>query len=308
MIIDIHAHLWDEELPSKSWWDTFVKISVSLSGRSEERIRSKTPGWWDKSGDMLVSDMDEAGIDKTVLLPLDYALLVGCGESTSLEKQHIIMAEAVKRHPDRLILFAGIDPRRPDAVEFLERAVKEWKVKGLKIHPAMGFYPNEPRCYLLYQKCLELGLPVLSHTGPELYPMMSKYAMPVFFDEIANDFPELKLVMAHAGACYWEETALIASNKLNMYMDLSWWQAQYLGFSEAEFYGKLKALVSVAGTSRVLLGSDWPAMRQVRKLNHAAWTNVIKEASERAKQYGITFTQEEVDGIMGNNAAKILGL
>ena len=308
MIIDIHCHMWDEELPSKSWWATFIKLSAALSGKPEEYVRSKAPGWWDRTGDMLVADMDEAGIDKAVLLPLDYAMLVGCGQATTLEKQHVIMAEAVKRHPDRLILFVGIDPRRPDAVPFLERAVKEWNAKGLKIHSAYGFYPNEPRCYLLYQKCVELGIPCLAHTGPEMYPQMSKYAMPVFFDEIGNDFPDLKLVLAHSAGCYWEELALIASNKLNLHLDLSWGQVQYLSLGEADFYRRVKSLLKIAGTSRVLFGSDWPGLRQIRRLNHAAWTKVIKEAPERAKKHGIDFSQEEVDAIMGNNAAKVLGL
>lgn len=308
MIIDIHCHMWDEDLPSKSWWATFIKLSAALSGKSEESVREKAPGWWDRTGDMLVGDMDEAGIDKAVLLPLDYAMLVGCGQATTLEKQHMIMADAVKRHPDRLILFAGIDPRRPDAVPFLERAVKEWNVKGLKIHPAYGFYPNEPRCYLLYQKCVELGLPVMAHTGPEMYPQMSKYAMPAFFDEIGNDFPDLKLVLAHAAGCYWEELALMASNKLNFYLDISWGQVQSLSLGEADFYRRVKSLLNVAGTSRVLFGSDWPGLRQIRRLNHAAWTKVTTEAPERARKHGIDFSQAEVDAIMGNNAAKVLGL
>ena len=114
--------------------------------------------------------------------------------------------------------------------------------------------------------------------------------------------------MAHAGGCYWQEAATIASNKLNLYLDLSWWQTPLLTLSEEVFYRRIKELVSIAGRSRVLFGSDWPAMRQVRRLNHAAWTNAIKQAPEKAKEKGITFTEEEISGIMGDNAAKLLGL
>lgn len=308
MIIDAHCHLWSEDIPSRSWWETFIKVSASLSGKTEEKIRERLPDWIDLTGDMLLGDMDEAGIDKAVILPIDYGLLAGAGEVKSLEEQHQTFAKAVQRHPNRLILFAGLDPRRPDAVRFLERAVNDWGVKGLKLHPAVGFYPNAPCVYRLYEKCQKLGIPVVVHTGPEVYPMYSKYALPIFLDEVANDFPELRIVMAHCGGCYWEEAALIASNKLNLYLDLSWWQVQYLAHSEEGFYARLRTLVNMAGRTRVLFGSDWPGLRQIRRLNHAAWTKVIKEAPQRAKEKNITFTQEEIDGIMGNNAAKVLGI
>jgi len=308
MIIDIHCHLWREDIPSSSWWDSFVKVSASLAGRLEEEIKERLPGWMDPTGDMLVKDMDEAGIDKSVILPIDYITGGGTGDTVSLEKQHRMYTSAVEKHPDRLITFAGVDPRRPDAASFLERAVKEWNIKGLKLHPAVGFYPNEPCTYRLYEKCQELGLIVLIHTGPEVYPWYSKYAQPIFLDEVANDFPDLPIIMAHAAGCWWEEAAMITSNKLNLYVDIAWWQTPYLNLSKQEFYYRLRTLINIAGCSRVLFGSDWPAMRQVRRLNHAAWTNVIKDAPKLAKEVGIDFTEEEISDIMGGNAAKLLAI
>ncbi len=308
MIIDMHCHMWREDIPSHSWWDSFVQVSATLANKPVEKIKERLPGWMDGTGELLVKDMDEAGIDKAILLPMDYLTGGGSGDVVTLEKHHEMFVKAVERFPNRLIAYAGLDPRRTDAVKFLERAVKEWKVRGLKLHPAMGYYPNETYCYRLYEKCLELGLLVTIHTGPELYPCYSKFAMPIFIDEIANDFPDLPIVMAHAGGCYWEEAALIASNKLKLYVDLAWWQVPYLAFTEEEFYGRIRKLINLAGSSRVLFGSDWPAMRQVRKLNHAAWTAVIKEAPQRAAKYGIKFTEEEIAKIMGGNAAKLIGL
>lgn len=308
MIIDFHGHLWREDIPSASWWDSFVKVSASLSGRPEERIRTRLPGWMDGTGEVLVDDMDRAGIDKCVLLPIDYVIGGGTGETSSLEAQHVMYHEAVRRFPDRLMTFAGVDPRRPEAVAFLERAVEEWGVKGLKLHPAVGFYPNEPCCYRVYQKCLELGLVVIVHTGPEVYPWYSKYGLPIYLDEVANDFPDLPLVIGHAGECYWEEAAMIASNKLNLYLDLSWWQTVYLNFTKREFYQRLRNLMNIAGSKRVLFGSDWPAMRQVRALDHAAWTRVVLDAPTLAAEFDIAFSEEEMAKVMGDNTARLLGL
>jgi hypothetical protein len=310
MIIDAHVHLFREDIPSKPWWDAFVKVSALLSGKSEERVRQRVAGWIDPTGDLLVSDMDEAGIDKSVLLPIDYVTGAGvsAGDVTSLEEKHQMFANAVKKHSGRLISFVGIDPRRPEAVSFLEKAVKEMNMKGLKLLPAAGFYPNEPRVYRLYEKCLELGIVVLIHSGPEITPWYAKYCMPVYIDDVATDFPELKIIMAHAGGCYWEEAATIVSNKPNLYVDLSWWQTPYINLPEEEFYRRIRQIINMVGRSRVLFGSDWPAMRQVRLLNHAAWTSIIKEAPQRAEKYGIKFSEEEIKMIMGDNAAKLLGL
>lgn len=308
MIIDMHCHLWSEDIPSNSWWDSFVQVSSSLSGRPEQKIREKLPGWMDTTGELIISDMDEAGIDKSVLLPIDYVIGGGTGNTATLEQQHEMYANAVKKYPDRLITFAGVDPRRPEATKFIQKAVDKWNVKGLKLHPCVGFYPNEACCYRLYEKCLELGLIVTVHTGPEVYPWYSKYALPIFLDEVANDFPDLPLIICHAGECYWEEAAMITSNKLNVYVDISWWQTVYLNFTKKEFYQRLRNLLNVAGSSRVLFGSDWPAMRQVRSLNHAAWTNVIKRAPELSSEIGINFTEEEIDKVLYKNATKLLAL
>ena len=308
MIIDMHSHLWREDMPSQSWWDSFVKVSSSLSGRPEEKIRKKLPGWMDATGELLISDMDKAGIDKSVILPIDYVIGGGSGDVSSLDAQHEMYAGAVERYPDRLITFAGVDPRRPEATKFLQKAVDKWNVKGLKLHPCVGFYPNEPCCYRLYEKALELGLIVTVHAGPEVYPWYSKFGLPIYLDEVANDFPELPLIICHAGECYWEEAAMITSNKLNMYVDISWWQTVYLNFTKKEFYQRLRNLMNIAGSSRVLFGSDWPAMRQVRSLDHAAWTKVIKDAPELAKEVEIKFTEEEIEKVMAGNAMKLLGL
>jgi len=307
VIIDVHCHLWGESIPSKDYWDEFVRVSVSVSGGSEQKIRERLPGWWDLSGDMLISDMDRAGVDRSVLLTTDFALGAGTGDTISLEKLHEIYAQAVERHPGRLVAFAGVDPRRPQAAKFLEKAVREWGMKGLKLVPVVGFYPNDNRCYLLYQKCVELEIPVIIHTGPEAVPGYSKYGQPVLLDEVANDFPDLKIIMAHAGLCWWEEAATIASNKPNVYLDVSWWQPRFLVDPVTQFYRPLRSMISMAGPSKVLFGSDWPVFRQMRKLDHEAWVNVFKRVPEEIEEAGIRFTDDEIRALLGDNAGKLLG-
>ncbi len=308
MIIDFHCHLRWENLPSKEWIDAQVKGAVETSGRSPEQVRERLKESWDPTGDLLAKDMAEAGIDVSVLAIIDCGLAAGCGPAQSLEEVHQVYAAAARRHPGKLIAFAGIDPRRGGAVEFLERAVKEWGMRGLKLHPGFEFYPNDHKCYLLYAKCQELKIPVLVHTGPDSLPYYGKYGMPIYLAEVASDFPNLNIVLAHAGGCFWQEAAYIAQNKTNIYVDLAMWQPTVLRNPIENFYRPLRAIIDSAGRNKVLFGSDWPGLRLIRKLNHAAWVKAIKEPPPEVKAAGIEFTKEEVDAIMGDNAARLLGL
>ena len=308
MIIDIHCHLRWENLPSREWYDTQVKMGMIGSGKDEASVRERLKQLWDPSGDLLVKDMDEAGINISVLEIIDYGLAAGCGPAQSLEEVHQVYANAAKRHPGRLMVFAGIDPRRGSAVPFLEKAVREWNMKGLKLHPGFEFYPNDLKCFFLYAKCQELGIPVMIHTGPDVIPYQGKYGMPIYLDEVANDFPDLKIIMAHAGSCYWQEAAFIAQNKENLYVDLAMWQPTVLRNPVANFYRPLRAMIDTAGRSKVMFGSDWPALRMIRRLPHAAWVKAIKEPPPEVKEAGIEFTEEEINGVLGDNAAKVLGL
>ena len=107
MIIDMHCHLWREDMPSRSWWDSFVQVSASLAGRPEEKIRQRLPGWMDGTGDLIIEDMNAAGIDKSVLLPIDYVIGGGTGDVATLDAQHEMYARAVDKFPDRRIAFDG---------------------------------------------------------------------------------------------------------------------------------------------------------------------------------------------------------
>ncbi len=310
MIIDVHCHLWGEKVPSRLWLEALVQFGVAVSGRDEERVRRKIlEGQCDTSGDLLVHDMDEAGIDKAVILVIDVGLFAGVGvdDAVSLEEQHRIFAKAVERHPDRLIAFAGVDPRRPDAVKLIERAVKEWDFKGLKLFTPAGFYPNDKCAYLVYTACQNLGIPVWVHSGTELAPFAMTSTRAVLLDEVAAHFPELKIVIAHAGELWWREAAQVARTKPNVSVDISAWQFVLL-HNPLRFYKELRDLIDIAGVSRVMFGSDWPATRLVRRINLTNYLNAIKETPAEIKAAAIDFSESEISAILGDNAKRLLNL
>ncbi|HEY7632778.1 MAG TPA: amidohydrolase family protein [Thermoleophilaceae bacterium] len=306
-VIDAHTHLYSDEMTPHYWVDAMADYGSSISTRTSSYVRERiVEDWFDPTGDLLVADMDAAGIEKSVVFVLDFALHSGVGDGVSLERRYELFSQAVDRHGDRLVLYGGIDPRRPDAAAFVERAASEYGIKGVKIWPPAGALPNEAYCYRVYERCAQLGLPVVIHTGQEIGPLRSECTRPIFVDQPASDFPELTFVLAHAGMGWWQEAAEIAWHHPNVYVDIAYWQAKYLRSPET-FCRELRQLISIAGKERVIFGTDWPALRKVPRVRHDVWMDVLRKLPEEAPG-GVRFEREEIDLLLGGVAEAALGL
>lgn len=306
MIIDSHVHLWSENFIAKPFWDNWVRLSGSLSNKPSHDIREKLTEFFDESGKLLLKDMDNAGIEQSWISVVDFGMAKRIGEANySIAEVNKKYAEIAQRNSNRIIAFAGFDPRREMVVKLLETAVKEWGMKGLKLLPAAGFYPNDEKCYKLYAKAEELRIPVIVHTGPEIIPLYSKYCYPIYLDEVANDFPKLKLIIAHAGFCWWLEAMHIAATKPNIYLDLAGWQPRTLRHPVTEFYEPLRIMIDTIGSSRVLFGSDWPAYRFL-KGGQSYWVKAFTDLPDIVKKSKISFAKDEIDAVLGKNAAMLL--
>lgn len=194
------------------------------------------------------------------------------------------------RDYDCLIPFGTVNPyldARP--AELVEKLVKEDGFKGLKLNPTYNFfYPNDPVMYPVYAKAQELGIPIMFHTGISVFRgARVKYGDPIFFDDIAVDFPDLTIVMAHSGRNFWYERAFALSRlHPNLYMEISGLPPKKLLTYFPNF---------ATNADRILFGSDWPGL-----------PNTIKENIEDFGE--LPFSQEAKIKILGSNAAKILGL
>lgn len=180
------------------------------------------------------------------------------------------VASVVQKYPDRFIGFASVDPWKGQmAVRELERSVKELGLRGLKLHPTtQAFFPNDPRFYSLWAKCAELGIPITFHTGQTGVGARSpggggyklKYSQPIpYLDDIAADFPELTIIMAHPAVPWQEEQLAVAVHKANVYIDLSGWSPKY-------FRPTLVQYATTLLQDKVLFGSDYPALQPDRWL------------------------------------------
>lgn len=173
------------------------------------------------------------------------------------------VAESANEHSDICIPFASIDPARGKmGVREARRLIEHYGVKGFKFHPIIqGFSPNDRDVYPLYEVIAEAGLPALFHTGQTGIGagmrggggLRIKYANPILLDDVAADFPDLQIVMAHPGVPWQDEQLSVALHKPNVWIDLSGWSPKY-------FEPKLVQYANTLLKDRVLFGTDNPVI------------------------------------------------
>lgn len=180
------------------------------------------------------------------------------------------VAEIAAKNADILVPFASIDPAKGKAgAREARRLVREFGVKGFKFHPTMqGFFPNERWAYPLYEAIAEEGAIALFHTGQTGVGsgvrggmgMRLKYSNPMCLDDVAVDFPDMPIVLAHPSFPWQEEALAVAMHKPNVYIDMSGWSPKY-------FPAILLQYANTLLKKKMLFGSDWPAITPDRWLS-----------------------------------------
>ncbi|HEY6076530.1 MAG TPA: amidohydrolase family protein, partial [Gaiella sp.] len=138
------------------------------------------------------------------------------------------IAEVAAANPDVLIPFASIDPWKGKAgAREARRLISDHGIKGFKFHPSMqAFFPNDRHAYVLYEAIAEAGLPALFHTGQSGIGMGQpggggirlKYSNPIFLDDVAVDFPEMPIILAHPSMPWQDEAIAVAMHKPQVYI------------------------------------------------------------------------------------------
>jgi predicted TIM-barrel fold metal-dependent hydrolase len=304
LIIDAHVHFLPKDWVSDYFWNDWVRVGSTLTGRTSDEVKKRMPEV-QVGGEALLKEMDDAGVDSCLVVNFDVdSYPTMAGKVPNAEKVKVI-SEWVREHPTRIMSLASVDPRRPGAAEEFERQVRDYGCKGVKLHPCVGYYPNDSFVYPIYQKALELAVPVWIHTGIGGLPMQSKFAWPVWTDDVAYHFPDVNFVLCHAGIYQWSDACSVACIKSNVHLEMSAWQGIYRS-DPRYFYQTLRTILNAVGHSRVLFGSDWPMFRPL--FTESEWVKAFKEAPKKAKEFGIKFSQAEIDSILGNNAARLLKL
>jgi predicted TIM-barrel fold metal-dependent hydrolase len=312
MVIDVHTHIFNVSTMGSD----FIKGHEILKESHDFVGVGLTPEMWDlflKEGEVIdlnqagakyLQITGEAGIDKSVVFHVD---ILNANIDMNYMEINRWFAEFAQKHRDRVIAFAGIDPRRgEEGVKVFEKCVKEWGMRGLKLHPvACEFYPNDKRFYPYYAKATELGVPVLFHTGP-IGPRKMSYGNPVFIDEVAGDFPELNIILAHIADPWLKESISIVTRRANTYLDISGGQILYRTEPD-RLYRTLKLLLRSPARKRVLFGTDSGTANRLF-VSEEEWVRLMKDLASSKYCSDIPVDQNAVDNLMSGNAKKVLGL
>ena len=277
-VIDSHVHIqpWEQLKPEVA--------KVMGRGRPDlediERFIAKS--------DDFIAFLDSERIARVALINYPAEDLMGFGPSVN-----DYCAAYRDSHPDRIIAFGGVHPRLcRDPQREVARALDELKLDGIKIHPPHQLVqPNDhvngnETLRLLYQRCEEKRVPVMIHTGTSIFPRArGKYGDPMSVDDVAVDFPELPIIMAHAGRPIWMETCFhLVRRHRNVYMDISGIPPKSL----LEYFPRLESVAD-----KCLFGTDWPSpgVRSIRRNVDAVAAIAI---SDEAKQRIFAGTADEL--------------
>ncbi|MFX0083836.1 MAG: amidohydrolase family protein [Candidatus Hodarchaeota archaeon] len=309
MIIDVHYHLspysikYENVLMRMGEPSRLAKV-VGIKIDKESLARRASERYPDETGEKIIKWMNEAEIDFTCVNTVDNVDNEVITEKIALMLNERI-ANIANKYPDRLMAFAGIDPRRENALDMLKQCFEEFGMKGLKYHCDSGYHPNSPESIKILKYVEKKGGILLTHTGPLGPPAICKYTEPLLLSETSNKLPNLKIIAAHMGSPpKWREWAALAAFYPNLYGDMAMWQAYAFGKYEL-FCRELRDLIDYAGLEKVLFASDGPVYDIV--IPTKDYIQLIKDLPKNAPK-GIKFTEEEVEAILGNNAAKLLGI
>jgi predicted TIM-barrel fold metal-dependent hydrolase len=312
MVIDSHVHLFFEGSDPEEFFLGCARSGAAFFGKdkgeyidAKQMYKQSLSVLSDKNGERIIKEMDKANIEKAILLPLDFWLRYPKSNNAgmiSIEEKNKIYSNVVETYPDRLRTYFGIDPRRKDAVEQLHHAMKNWEPVGLKIHPTAGFFPDDPICFPLYEAAAEYDLPLLIHSGNEPAPMAVKYSHPMYIDNVAAEFPETKVIIAHCGHGWWRQAIDFASMKPNLSVDFSGWQLVFTQ-NPNYFWKPLRMAIDILGPWRVLFGTDGSMLDII--LSPKKW---VKGATTPSKSTEIPFSEREIEIFTSKAAKKLYNL
>ncbi|MBC7218888.1 MAG: amidohydrolase [Hadesarchaea archaeon] len=291
MIVDVHVHLGELGRHFQKWWMDELYGGFPNVPDREVRYR-KDPV------ESLIEDLDQAGVDVACVMASDHRRPYPYGIGSSYTPNDYV-AECVRKHPERFVGVCSFDPLRDphEARKELERCVREWDMRALKLYPTYDhFDPRDERVFPIYEKAIELDLPVhfhMGYTGTINAPM--KYQFPHLLDEVGIRFPEMKVIVAHMGFPWVDECLCLLMKHRHWYADIAYWGA----FPPEFLIEMMKKFDFMCGYRRLLYGSENPWT--------ATFTKTVMNLNEIAKEKGISFRISEADlrKIMGENARKL---
>lgn len=252
-------------------------------GMARKKGLEPAPSLLQTSLDMLFQEMEEAGVSRGVIIGRQASKLWG-------QVPNDDVAEIAGRYPNRFAGIGSVDPSDMDAcLAECERAILKLGLKGVAIDPGMlasPMYLSDRRIYPIYQRCQDLKVPVVLMSGGSAGPDLT-YSSPVWIDQVAAEFPRLKIVAAHACWPWVTQVLGVAYRRPNIYLLPDSYLVNLPGAGEfvqaANYYLE----------DRLLFGSAYP---------------VCPIAGAADAYRALPFNAHVLEKVMYRNAARLLDL
>ena len=222
-----------------------------------EAMKKKRPNWeqiieLSRSPKAFLKHLDEIGIDRAVLINYVAPELIGFTPEVNQ-----FVAEYCKEDPKRLIPCGSMDPRHTSNAQRDMEQIVRLGIRMIKVHPPHQLlFPNDylngvKELEVIYRVAEQNGIPVMIHTGTSIFPgARNKYGDPIYVDDVAVDFPQLKILLAHGGRPLWMHTAFfLVRRHPNVYLDISGIPPKTL----LKYFPRLEEIAA-----KTLFGTDWP--------------------------------------------------
>ena len=237
-IINAHSHLIDMPGMLKKFGNVTLPSGISVLEELESTLEMLNP-------EVLISQMDEAGISRAVLFAVEAPIVYASNEYVS---------GLCERWPDRFIGFASVNPLDSKAPGELRRAVKELGLRGLKLHPPLQqFSPDDETVFPIYDAATELNIPVVFHVGTTPFGPLCRlrHANPLLIDEVAVRYPDLRIMLTHLGTLWHNEAFMVVEKNPNVFIDT----AAYI-YELPQLL--TKDTITRVGADRFVFGTDYP--------------------------------------------------
>ena len=277
MITDCHIHIQPIEL--------FKPEALALMKKSRKDFDRVAE--YCRSPKAFLKHLDEIGVDRAVLINYVAPEVIGF---TPAVNQFI--ANYVKEDPARLIPCGSVHPRHTTNVLADMEQIVRLGIRLIKIHPPHQLlYPNDyingvKELEIIYRAAEANGIPIMVHTGTSIFPgARNKYGDPMYVDDVAVDFPKLKILLAHGGRPLWMDTAFfLVRRRRNVYLDISGIPPKTL----LKYFPRLEEIAH-----KTLFGTDWPGPGVPEIANNLAEFRALP-ISEPAKQQILSKTALEI--------------
>ena len=244
-VIDIHVHIMPLEMLKPA-----ARAAIESTQPDLARLQALS-----SDPDKLIAYMEENGIERLGLINYLSPDVIGYTEETNEYS-----ANFAKHYPDRLIPFGGVDPRRTsDIAGYMDYLLGELGIKAIKLHPPHQLFNVNDYLFkeelrgltTVYEKCIEYQAPVMVHTGTSVFKgARNRFANPMPIDDVAVDFPDLKIIDAHCGRPLYTDTSFFLLRRHpNVYCDVSSVPPRAI----PTYYPWLERVADKA-----MFGSDWP--------------------------------------------------